>query len=1420
MKTKTNLRLLRQSLKIVVILMMVVSQFGWAVGKASADPDPSFEVYMGYYLHETGFIQAYFWPAGSDLTIQVDDPNTPNLDFNRTVTVGDDGQAYIDISNDINIHTDFTVTLSDGAIQKSLTVSLEITDVNTSDHTVSGHALPGSRVYTFACRYPGICVSRTLTADSSGVWQVNFSIPGNGPSETDTLDIIAGDGVRAKQIDNNGNQTFIAWDIPNPHFYVDTNNEYIVALEWPVGSELTITVDDPSTALNPDISRTVTVGADGWTSLDLRGDFDIQVGFTITVSDGSTLKSHTISLEISDVNPSEDTVSGLAESGSIVYIYACSMNCVSRQVMVDPSGLWQVKFSIPGENPSETDTVDIVAGSSGGAYETNKNGDQTYITWNVPATPNPRFEVFIGHYATRTGYIQAFEWPEGSDLVIDIDDPNTATNPDFSRTVTVGTDGQAYIDITGIINIEPGFTVNLSDGSIQKSQMIILEITDIDTSEDTVSGRAIPGIVIGSMICGKGSCVGRTAMPDTSGVWQVDFSVPSDEYPETFDIKGGETFDISQTDENGNDVFISFDVPYPPHFSVNPDSVGAYDWPVGSELTITVDDPGTALNPDISQTITVGTSGQAYIYFSSDIDIRPGFTVTASDGITTKSLTISLGITSINPSEDTVSGVAESGSIVSTYALSGMHMTQRTVTANISGLWKADFSVPGYNPGEMDTLDLVAGSYGGTQQSDDNGNMTNIYWSVPDPRFFLDLTSGRLEVYGWPKNSEITITVDDPGTTPNPDIIRTVTVGHDGWADIYFSKGDIQTGFTVTASDGITTKSLTIKLVILTVNPSNGTVSGLADPDSNIYTFAIYMDVFVNRQVTADASGLWQANFSFPGSGPSETDTMDLVPGTYVAASQTDEYGDQAYVSLTISDDIDGDGVPDNVDNAPINFNPDQRDLDGDGIADVIDPCPAVTTNICNQQASSASAIGVEGGTLTTEEGNVTIQVPSGALQDYISLSITDTGSGYVVSTNQGQVTSVSSAVIGPPGMTFATPITLTFQWKDANNDGIVDATAFNEADLLLSKDGVVIAGPCATDTTCDMVANTFTIQVSSLSTFVIGGLNLPPIADAGQDPTVNEGSTVSLTGAGSSDPDGDELTYHWKKVSSGSGITLSTPDEMNTDATTSENGSYTLRLTVSDGKGGEASDEVVITVKNVAPIVGLITAPIDPVQVNTKINVSATFTDPGTTDTHTAIWEWGDGTTSSGSAITVDENAWVTGSHTYTTPGVYTINLIVKDDDGGSGQSSFQYVVIYDPSAGFVTGGGWINSPAGAYLSKSTLTGKVNLSFEASYKKGGNVPEGKTQFKFKEADLDFRSTSYDWLVVAGSRAQFKGTGTINGTGSYGFMLTATDGTPDRFRIKIWDKATGNIIYDNMTGAADTANPTTALGGGSIVIHK
>ena len=156
--------------------------------------------------------------------------------------------------------------------------------------------------------------------------------------------------------------------------------------------------------------------------------------------------------------------------------------------------------------------------------------------------------------------------------------------------------------------------------------------------------------------------------------------------------------------------------------------------------------------------------------------------------------------------------------------------------------------------------------------------------------------------------------------------------------------------------------------------------------------------------------------------------------------------------------------------------------------------------------------------------------------------------------------------------------------------------------------------------------------------------------------------------------------------------------------------------------------------------------------------------------------------------------------------------------------------VAVYDPTAGFVTGGGWIMSPAGAMPDNPTAAGKANFGFVSKYEKGKTVPTGDTQFQFQAGNFDFKSTSYDWLVISGGyKAQYQGSGTINGAGDYNFILTAIDGDAqgskkaDTFRLKVYDQNHGNaVIYDNLIGQSDSVDPSgpsTALGGGSIVIH-
>jgi hypothetical protein len=227
------------------------------------------------------------------------------------------------------------------------------------------------------------------------------------------------------------------------------------------------------------------------------------------------------------------------------------------------------------------------------------------------------------------------------------------------------------------------------------------------------------------------------------------------------------------------------------------------------------------------------------------------------------------------------------------------------------------------------------------------------------------------------------------------------------------------------------------------------------------------------------------------------------------------------------------------------------------------------------------------------------------------------------------------------------------------------------------------------------------------------------------------------------------------------------------------------------------------------------------------SIPISADFTDQGSNDTHTCKVEVTKYEATSTLSSDITDNG-ADGSCTATLypteAAVHYIKVTIKDDDYGEGFDQVM-IVVYDPTAGFVTGGGWIPSPWGAYLANPELTGKATFGFVAKYifKKDKTTPEaaGNTDFVFHAADFNFHSSTYDWLLVNGSgtRAQFKGYGSVNGQSGYGFMLTALDGSPDRFRIKIWDTSTDMIVYDNQLGASDDGIAATALGGGSIIIH-
>jgi VCBS repeat-containing protein len=134
------------------------------------------------------------------------------------------------------------------------------------------------------------------------------------------------------------------------------------------------------------------------------------------------------------------------------------------------------------------------------------------------------------------------------------------------------------------------------------------------------------------------------------------------------------------------------------------------------------------------------------------------------------------------------------------------------------------------------------------------------------------------------------------------------------------------------------------------------------------------------------------------------------------------------------------------------------------------------------------------GGTITTPDGSVNIDIPAGALDSDTYISIAETGTSYELTSNLGNAFAVYGVIIQPDGTTFNIPITITFTWDDADNNGWVDGTNIREDNMIITKDNVAVTNRCRqepgpveiTGAECNSTDNYFKFQVSSLSKFAL----------------------------------------------------------------------------------------------------------------------------------------------------------------------------------------------------------------------------------------------------------------------------------------------------------------------------------------------
>ncbi|MEM7000739.1 MAG: PKD domain-containing protein, partial [Pseudomonadota bacterium] len=311
----------------------------------------------------------------------------------------------------------------------------------------------------------------------------------------------------------------------------------------------------------------------------------------------------------------------------------------------------------------------------------------------------------------------------------------------------------------------------------------------------------------------------------------------------------------------------------------------------------------------------------------------------------------------------------------------------------------------------------------------------------------------------------------------------------------------------------------------------------------------------------------------------------------------------------------------------------------------------------------------------------------------------------------------------------------LTFAW-DFDADGAFDDALGPNPSYLGVDDGDYTVTVEVTDSLLtDTASTTVTVQ------------NVAPVVEAGPDASIDEGATLNFTGSFTDPGVQDTHTIEWDfgdgNVSSGS----LTPSHVYTD-----DGTYTVTLTVTDDDGGVGSDTLMVLVNDLAPTVVLTGD-----NALTEGDTGA-YDASGSTSAPDAIvgyeWDWDyDGTFDAAA----DSGAMAT--HLFPENGTFTVAVRVTDDDGSQTIGTLD-VVVANANPVVEAGADQNNVQIGATIALDPAT-------------------------FTDAGvLDTHTATIDWgdgSSEAGSVAQGSGSGAVTGThayasaGNYVVTVTVTD---------------------------------------------
>lgn len=304
------------------------------------------------------------------------------------------------------------------------------------------------------------------------------------------------------------------------------------------------------------------------------------------------------------------------------------------------------------------------------------------------------------------------------------------------------------------------------------------------------------------------------------------------------------------------------------------------------------------------------------------------------------------------------------------------------------------------------------------------------------------------------------------------------------------------------------------------------------------------------------------------------------------------------------------------------------------------------------------------------------------------------------------------------------------------------------------------------------------------------------------------DGSAVELQGNAVYAGDMEDLSFEWDLDADGEFETSGHSVEILANGVRQG-----VALHVCDGEGHCDTDQGWINPRDHTPRIWDVRVTENPVALGQLASLSARFTNPGGGDEPAPTISWGDGSSSQGSTVEATgdgTSARIVGEHVWTDPDLHSVKVALADLDGHVGWSVLRWAVVFDPATA-------VDATGLTYLDPASGD-PVALQFQGSYASRDAVAPAGWLSLTLDGQL-FETGHFDWVVVDHEGLTFvRGAGSFLGGEELQFLVSATIGSPDRVRVRLW-RANGladEVVYDTQPGDPLDADPATPLTSGSV----